>query len=452
MRGLRSTIALLVVLIGLGAYIYFVTWKTTSETSTSKQEKVFAGVAADKIEEMKVKSDKGDLTALKKENGNWQLVSPIGTRADESEASGIAHALGQLEIVRVIDENPTDLKDYGLTTPRIEIEFKAAGDKDYRRLFIGEKSPTGSDLFAKRNDDKRVFLVAAYQETTLNRSTFELREKTLLKFEREKVDGIDLNAGSQAVQLTKDNTDWKITRPLQVRADYGAVEGLIGRLQTAAMKSIVADKATPAELKKYGLDKPAASVDVKIGSAKATLLLGSKAEDNTVYARDAAKEMVVTIDSMLADELKKGADEYRRKDIFEFRPYNASRVELTRAGQTVAFEKAKGQGNDAPDKWRRVSPNPADADKDKIDSLLSRLSNMRAASFVDASAAGAKAGVNMPALTVLAKFDDGKKEERVTFGKVDTDVFAARPGEPGAAKVDANDFTEANKTLDELVK
>jgi hypothetical protein len=58
----------------------------------------------------------------------------------------------------------------------------------------------------------------------------------------------------------------------------------------------------------------------------------------------------------------------------------------------------------------------------------------------------------MPALTVLAKFDDGKKEERVTFGKVDTDVFAARPGEPGAAKVDANDFTEANKTLDELVK
>jgi hypothetical protein len=452
MRGLRSTIALLIVLIGLGAYIYFVTWKKTSDTSTSKQEKVFAGVASDKIEEMKVKSDKGDLTALAKENGNWQLVSPVGTKADETEASGIANALGQLEIVRVIDENPTDLKDYGLAAPRIEVEFKASGDKDYRRLFIGEKSPTGSDLFAKRNDDKRVFLVPAYQETTLNRSTFELRDKTLLKFEREKVDGIDLNAGSQTVQLAKDNAEWKIARPLQVRADYGAVEGLIGRLQTAAMKSIAADKATPADLKKYGLDKPAASVDVKIGSAKATLLVGSKAEDNTVYARDAAKDMVVTIDSTLADELKKGADEYRRKDIFEFRPYNTNRVEFTRAGQTLAFEKTKGQGNDATDKWQRVSPSPADADKDKFDSLLSRLSNMRASSFVDASAPGAKAGANSPSLAVVAKFDDGKKEERVTFGKVENDVFAVRPGEPGAAKVEANDFAEANKTLDELVK
>ena len=54
--------------------------------------------------------------------------------------------------------------------------------------------------------------------------------------------------------------------------------------------------------------------------------------------------MVVTIDSALADDLKKGADEYRRKDLFEFRPYNATRVEITRNGQTIAFEKVKGQG------------------------------------------------------------------------------------------------------------
>jgi hypothetical protein len=74
---------------------------------------------------------------------------------------------------------------------------------------------------------------------------------------------------------------------------------------------------------------------------------------------------------------------------------------------------------------------------------------MRASSFVDSSA---KTGLNSPALTVVAKFDEGKKEERVTFGKVDNDVYAARPGEAGAAKVDATEFNEASKTLDELSK
>ena len=118
----------------------------------------------------------------------------------------------------------------------------------------------------------------------------------------------------------------------------------------------------------------------------------------------------------------------------------------------MVFEKVKEpakDGKDAIDKWRRVSPNAGDADKDKMDTLLSRLSNMRATAFVDATA---KTGLNAPAMTVSAKFDEGKKEERVTFGKVDADVYAARPNEPGAMKVDATDFTEASKTLDELSK
>ena len=136
-------------------------------------------------------------------------------------------------MVRVIDENPTDLESYGLAKPRITVNFKATGDKDYRRLILGDKSPTGADLFARRNDDKKVFLIPAFQETTFNRSTFELREKTLLKFERDKVDSVEMNAGGKTFQLTKDNSEWKITKPLQVRADYGSVEGLIGRLQTA---------------------------------------------------------------------------------------------------------------------------------------------------------------------------------------------------------------------------
>jgi hypothetical protein len=448
MRGLGSTIALAVVLASLGAYIYFVTWKKSAEP-VSKQEKVFANLQTDKIDELKVTSDKGDVTTLKKENGNWQLVAPVAARGDETEASGIANAVGQIEMVRIVDENPTDLKAYGLEMPRIEVDFKSAGEKDYHRLLVGEKSPTGADLFARRNDEKRVFLIPAFQETTLNRSTFELRDKTLLKFERDKVDGIEINAGGKTVQLAKDGTEWKITQPLQAQADYGAVEGLVGKLQTAAIKSIVADSASPADLKKYGFDKPPATVDLKLGSARATLVLGGTAEDKTVYARDTSKPAVVTVESSLADDLKKGADEFRRKDIFEFRAYNANRVEFTRNGQAVAFEKVKGAGNEPVDKWRRVSPTAGDVDKDKIEALLSRLTNMRAVSFVGVPA---KTGLDMPALNVFAKFEDGKKEERVTFGKIGNDVYAGRPGEPGAAKVDAMDFTEANKTLDELSK
>src|SRR5438552_1444330 len=346
MRGLHSTIALLVVLIGLGAYIYFVTWKQSDATdAASKQEKVFASLEADKIEELKIKAEKGDNTTVVKKDGAWQLTQPITAKADDSEVSTITSGLTQASIVRVVDENPADLKEYGLATPRLEVDFKASGDKDYRKL--------------------------------------------------------------------------------------------------------LADDAAPTDLKKYGLDKPDVTVNVNAGSARATLLVGGKAADGTIYVRDVSRSMVMTAESSLIDDLKKGADEYRRKDIFEFRSYNATRVELTRNGQTVVFEKAKGQGENPQDTWRRVSPAAANADKDKVESLLSRLSNMRATSFAESTA---KTGLDKPELTVYVKFDDSKKEERVSFGKSGEDVYASRPAEPGAAKVDATDLTEALKTLDEIAK
>jgi hypothetical protein len=451
MRGAKSTIALVVLLAGLGAYFYFVTSKLPEggADAAKKQEKVFTGLDATKIEEIKVTSAAGDATTLKKDGSGWQIVQPLTAKADESEATSITSALAAAEISRVIDENPSNLNEYGLSNPRIAIDFKAAGDKDYRRLLIGEKTPTGANIYAKRNDEKKVFAIPAFQETSLNRTTFDLRDKVLLKFDREKVDAIDVTAAGKTLAIAKGTGDWRIAKPIQTSADFGSVEGLIGRLQSAQMKSMVADEASPADLKKYGLDKPEATVNLNAGSSRATLLIGAKAPDGTtVYARDAARPAVVTIESTLLDELKKGADDYRRKDLFEFRPFNATHIELSRNGQTVVLDRVKGQ-SDKPDTWKRASPNPGDVDKDKMDSLLSKLSNMRAASFVESTA---KTGLDKPALTVTVKFDEGKKDEKVTFGQSGTDVFASRPGEPGAAKADTADFNEVTKSLDEISK
>lgn len=447
MRGLRSTAALVVVLAGLGAYIYFVTSKAP-ETTDAKKDKVFATLQADTIDEVQVSTAAGDSTTLKKDGGAWKITQPVDGPASESEVSTLTSALSGLEILRLIDENPANLNDYGLSNPHLEINFKAAGEKEYQTLLVGDKTPTGG-LFAKRKADKQVFLIAVSNDFSFNRTTFDFRDKALLKFEREQVDALDVTAGSETLAIAKDGGDWKMSKPVQTKADFGSVEGLIGRLQSALIKSIAADSVSPADLKKYGLDKPEATVTLNLGSARATLLFGGKAADNTVYARDASKPSVVTVESALLDDMKKSADEYRRKDIFEFRPFNATQVQITRNGQTTTLERTKGQGENATDTWKRVTQTAADLDKEKIDNLLSKLSNIRATSFVDSTA---KTGLDKPALTIVVKFDDGKKEDRAAFGQVDSDVYVSRPGEPGAAKIVTADFNDVTTSLDEIAK
>ncbi len=159
--------------------------------------------------------------------------------------------------------------------------------------------------------------------------------------------------GTTALEFAKEGTDWKITKPIAAVADYTAVDSLLSRVQRATMKSIVTEQATPADLKKYGFDKPQATVVLTAGSTTATARSWAAANGNDVYARDLSKALVATADGALLKDLQKGVDDYRRKEIFAFRGYSTDRLEFTRDGQTIVFEKVKAQGQ-TPEKWHRV--------------------------------------------------------------------------------------------------
>jgi hypothetical protein len=446
MRGLKSLIVLVAVLAGLGAYIYFVESKKPQEAETTAGPKVFS-VKADAIDRIAVKSAGGDRTRLKKTGGTWQITEPIATAADEAEVSAIVTNLSTVDNVRTVEENASDLKQFGLAEPRVEIEFTATGSKQAQRLLIGDKTATSGDLYAKLPNEKRVFLISGSFDATFNRSTFDLRQKTVIAFERDKVDQVSVQSGTTTIELARAADEWTLTRPIQAPADYGTVEGLIGRIRSAQMKAITAQDA--ADLKPYGLDKPAASVTFGLGSSRATLFFGGKADAGTVYARDASRPMVFTVDSTLLDDVERPADQLRRKDVFAFRAFNANSVQITRGAETLFFEKTKGEGKDAIEKWRETKPAAKNLDAGAFDTFLTKLANQRAQSFVE-TAGKTKTGLESPVLVVTVRFDDGKKEEKVTFGRVGGDVFAAMTGQPGAARIDTTEFDEAVKALDAI--
>ena len=235
---------------------------------------------------------------------------------------------------------------------------------------------------------------------------------------------------------------------MQARADYGSVEGT-GEPHSDGADEVARDKRRadrrPEEIR---VGQAGGHRERERGELARDAARRRQGARQHLYARDASRPAVFTVESALADDLKKGADDYRRKDLFDLRAYNTSRFEITRGGQTIVFEMTKGTGENAPNKWKRVSPNPADVDHDKTEAFLTKLSNLRALSFVDTTA---KTGLDNPVMSVRAKFED-TKEDAASFGKAGNDVYAAHPGEPGAAKVDTTDFDDVLKALDEVAK
>jgi hypothetical protein len=448
MRRFGSTVILLVVAVGFGAYLYFVDAKKPVADEKAKQ-KIFS-YDSSKIVQLQIKSATGDVTSLKKGSGGWTIVKPVDSQADQNSASDVAASLAGLEEDRVVDENATDLKTYGLAEPRIDVSFNVEGDKDTHRILIGDKSPTNIGLYAKLPSSNKVFLVATSLDTSLNRSTFDLRDKTALKFDQDKVDSVELTSKNQTIRLTRTGEDWKLVKPIEAPADFSSVQGLIGQIHSAQMTALKDSPDDLKDLKKFGLDKPEVSATLGIGNSHVTLELGSKADTGTLWARDPARPIVFSIGNGVAEELRKTPFDLRRKELFEFRSFNATRFEITRGKDTRAFERVKGSGPNAADTWKQLLPAAKTVDASNFEGALLEFSNLRASGAVDKP--GPATGLNNPAAIITVKFDDGKKEERVTFGRSNPgpDVFASRPDQPGALKVETGKFDDALKKLDSI--
>lgn len=435
MRGLRSTLVLVVVLVGLVAYIYFIDSKKPAAGTDTKQ-KVFTNVTADSIDELQFKSEDGQVSKVDKMGDQWKLVEPVQADADSTEIASVTGALASLDINRVVDENATNLKEYGLDPPRVDVGFRVKGQKDLRHLLVGQKTATGNDMYARLPDQKRVFLIASFNDTTFNKNTFALRDKKILKIDRDKVDGIELADGSSMFQFARTGMDWKIVKPIAARADYGQLQGIIERLATAQMQSLVSDSDT--DLKKYGLDKPSSSITLTEAGKPTTLTLG-KTENAVVYAKDSTRPMIFTVAPTIKSDVIKDLGDYRRKDIFDSRSFTANRVELHRGAETVTFEKKTQNGKDT---WQKTDGKAADTMK--VEDLLSKLTALRAQSFDPA----ANSALKTPALSATVTYDQNKMET-VTFAKSGNDTLAARADEPGTAKLEMGSaFDDVMKAID----
>ena len=446
MRGARSTLVLFVAFVAVASYAYFVeTERPTREEAENTRARVFSIESSD-VTELRVTATSGDETHLRRTDDGWRLVEPVEADADEAEVSGITSGLAALELERVLDETASDLEPFGLADPRIEIAFKTSNDTDFIRLLIGDETATGGDMYAALGATTRVFLIAAYQETSLDRTTFDLRDKSILRFDRDAVDRLTTSTVTHTVELTKAGDVWRISRPWEARGDSSMIDGLVGRLRTAQMQSIASSDA--ADLESYGLAEPRITATLGLGSASTSLHIGNETDDGSVYARDLARPLVFTVDTSLVDELMKTPSEYRSTDLFGFRSVNASRIEIARDEQTIVYEKPGDPDANDERLWRQVSPDAAEVDQAQLSSLLSRLSDLRADRFIESREG---AGLDTPILTVIVRFGEDDEQERVVFGRAGDQVYAAVEDDFGAAEVSTGEFETAIDLLDELV-
>jgi hypothetical protein len=448
MRGGRSLLLLLVAALGLGAYIYFVE-SERDPAGTETKDKAFT-IDASTIEELDVRATSSETATLRKTGETWALTAPVAAEADDAAVQAIISGLTGLEIERVLDDSPESLTPFGLEVPRITVTFRSA-DGASHRLRLGNKTPTSSGSYALVDDNPRLLLIPSFHEETFDKTPFELRKRDVLTLDRDAVDRVTLAARNAApLEMRREGADWRITAPVAARADFSPADGLISRLATAQMSSIVHEGAdpTPAQLRTFGLDRPQLLATLGAGSNTATLAIGAAKDDTAVYARDTARPMVFTVEPSLLTDLRKTPDDLRVKDIFAFNSFSATTLEVTHGATAVAYAKSAPASDDAaaPATWSRTRPDAGEVNQTALTDLMNTLSSLRADQFLTAPPASGDD------IIVAVRFGPtaAPQEERVTLRKAGTAAVALRSGEPGGASFPLAEFDRVVTQLNAL--
>jgi hypothetical protein len=165
--------------------------------------------------------------------------------------------------------------------------------------------PGEQNVYAARAGEKQVFSVRKSAITDLGKSAGDLRDKTLLSFKRDDAVKLALSSSAGQVELAREGTEWKVTKPFAARAKSDRLETLFFGLESLKGTSVIAEK--PADLTPYGLAQPQAKVSVwlKGESAPREVLIGKKASTGTgYYARSSAGPAVFTVPEFTLSDLK----------------------------------------------------------------------------------------------------------------------------------------------------
>jgi uncharacterized ParB-like nuclease family protein len=411
--GLLIAVALLVV---VGGIIWFSNKKQAAspEKSATDTTTKLLTIPSDQFQEIRLKKPT-ETEDLKLVDGKWRIIEPKPLAADQDAVTSMVTSLSALTADKTIDDNATDLSAYGLTTPSLDITITKKDGKT-ASVLVGDATPTNSGNYAKLPDSPKVYTIASYVKSGLDKSVNDLRDKRLMTFDPDKITRVVLTAKGAPIEFGKNaKNEWQILKPSPLRADATQVDSLVNKLKDAKMDANISDEDAKKAAAGFASGTRVALATVSDSSGDQTLEV-RKDKDKNYYAKSSAVEGFYKLPSDTGDALDKSLDDFRNKKLFDFGFSDPAKIELKGATYTKSG-----------DKWMSGAKT---MDNASLQSLIDKLRDLTATKFADKSG-----GDVVFEATVTS--NEGKKVEKVIIRKQGTDYFAQREGEPSIYQLDA---------------
>ena len=226
---------MLVVLAGLGGYLYLVEFPTKQrEEKQETAQKQLLPFPETAITGLSITTAQGPIELKLVEPGKWSIVAPLQTDADHREVQALIRSLVTGAVTRTVEERATQLAPFGLEQPVTTLTVTAG--TQHETISIGDSGPLSNTLYVLRASDRSVLLTNLAPKDFINKSLMAFRRKELLRFVQNDIERVRLTYATTEVVLynmakDKPKPSWKIRYPIEAEADQNEVRSLMFRLE-----------------------------------------------------------------------------------------------------------------------------------------------------------------------------------------------------------------------------
>jgi hypothetical protein len=405
---------MVVMLLVLGAYVYFVELPHDKEEAAKKKLFLFDKAAVTEVQ--LTYPDRG-VHLKKDDSGKWRITQPIDTEADESTVANLVNAIADVEIGRILDEPVQDLALYGLNAPLVKLQVTLKDGKTLPQVSVGKDTPVGYSVYLQREGETKILLTPQAFRLGMTKEVKDLRDKTVLPFNTNEVKKIEIHNHDKDISLSKSDAGWSLEKPVSGKADEAQVQTFLSSVQNMKAQEFVEQPIL--EPKEYGLVPPQLTIDLSIGTegTKKNLIVGGEKTqekgEKLRYVKRGEKETLFLVSDGVFRDLNKSVDDFRDKTVARFTQDQAVKVEVHRQdGQNFVLTRS------ADKKWAIDKPGEGVFHDATAAQLLSALSDLRGYEIV-AENPSSLAPYNLapPAVSLIASDAQGAKLASVLIGQ-----------------------------------
>ena len=277
---------------------------TSSSSSSQVESKLLYEKKADDIESVKINNQYGEYEVSRIGAEEWTVKDYEGLPLNQTVIQGVIDSVASVVSTKVIEENATDLEQYGLTKPvaDVTVTFKD-GNKTVKELLIGNPSPTAGQSYFAFKGEKTVYSVTTQNFASLSNPKISAISTILLdtpaddtKYPR--IDDLTIERSdiNYKIQLAYDEslvkkdesgtaanptgaTDnvHRMVEPVKMELNGGEkVTAVLRGMYGLTASNVVAIHPTPEQLADAGITAPAMVVTMKAEQDNYKLTIGKE--------------------------------------------------------------------------------------------------------------------------------------------------------------------------------